>query len=779
MKKSFPFLPKGRFNLRVKLPLSIITLLVLSFILVTVISVLVSKSALTETLKRSLAAEASLQAEGIRSYLTWTRSMAVDLSTVADGITDEEASKDAIAKMLTPNEQVFGSTISYEPYAFKPDRKYWAPYYSRSKGGTLQFAQLGTSEYDYFQQPWYKIAKDSNAIILSPPYFDAGGGEIWMVTWSVPFYDNTGKLKGVATADIAFSQTQDIVRKIAVGEQGYAFLVDSNGVILGIGGQGGQYKIMEDSALISDPSQQARAWNQMVNDMVKGDAGFVDLTDPQGKTMFVAYEPIGMNTGWSLGLAYPQVELFQPATQLQNTLIFFSVLILIIASVFLLFLSRSITRPLQEITSWAKLFSQEKTHFSASQYVKSVHIKTNDEIQDLADAFNQLSGDLVSTLSTLEQRVADRTKSLANVAEIATIASSIPDLQKMLETVVHLTQRRFGLYHAHIFTYDEDTQVLQIVACGYKEGDEHEGTHGTATIPMEQEQSLVARAARTRQPVIVNDVRSDPGWLPNPLLPDTASELAVPLLVGDKLIGVMDVQSEQANAFTESDADIQMTLGSQVAVSVQNARQVQESRRLQEQYTLAIAGANDGIWDWNVVTNQVFFSPRWKEMVGYREDELNNGFADFEALLHPDDHDRVLAHVNDYLTGKRNEYDVEFRFHHKDGSYRWIRARGKALRDEKGAPYRMAGSHTDITASRTAQETIAKRAAEQEALNRITQSIQGTITIESALQVAARELGHALGMKPTLVTLDPEALPGKRTPRQLMSDQLHDSDNSN
>jgi PAS domain S-box-containing protein len=234
------------------------------------------------------------------------------------------------------------------------------------------------------------------------------------------------------------------------------------------------------------------------------------------------------------------------------------------------------------------------------------------------------------------------------------------------------------------------------------------------------------------------------------------------MIVGGKFIGVFDVQSDVVGRFTDSDIAIQTTLAAQVASSIQNALQVQESRKLQEQYTLAIEGANDGIWDWNVVTNQVFFSPRWKEMIGYREDELNNGFADFEALLHPEDHDRALETVNNYLTGKIPAYDLEFRFRHKNGSYRWIRARGKALRDENGAPFRMAGSHTDITEGKAAQENISQRARQQEAINLITQKIQSATTVESALQVTARELGHALGMKSTLVELNPATPAGEQ-----------------
>lgn len=171
-----------------------------------------------------------------------------------------------------------------------------------------------------------------------------------------------------------------------------------------------------------------------------------------------------------------------------------------------------------------------------------------------------------------EEVMEKRAKELAAVAEVSTTSSKELDIQRMLESVVHLTQRRFGLYHAHVFLFDENTQNLTISACGWKEGDEHEGTHGTTTIQIEQEQSLVARAARTRQAVIVNDVRNEPGWLPNPLLPDTASELAVPMIVGDQLLGVLDVQSDHLNAFTDEDANIQTTLASQVATALQSAQ---------------------------------------------------------------------------------------------------------------------------------------------------------------------------------------------------------------
>jgi GAF domain-containing protein len=105
-------------------------------------------------------------------------------------------------------------------------------------------------------------------------------------------------------------------------------------------------------------------------------------------------------------------------------------------------------------------------------------------------------------------------------------------------------------------------------------------------IPLAQERSLVARAARTRQAVIVNDVRSEEGWLPNPLLPDTASEMAVPLVIGDQVLGVLDVQSDRINAFSEEDANIQNTLASQVATALQNARSFSQAQRQAERETM-------------------------------------------------------------------------------------------------------------------------------------------------------------------------------------------------
>jgi putative methionine-R-sulfoxide reductase with GAF domain len=200
-------------------------------------------------------------------------------------------------------------------------------------------------------------------------------------------------------------------------------------------------------------------------------------------------------------------------------------------------------------------------------------------IQRIQFAVNQLqvsNRDLQEFSTALEQRVAARTKDLATVAEVGTATATILETDKLLQAVVDLTKERFELYHSHIYLLDESGENL-VLASGAGEPGRQMKAKGLS-IPLNREQSLVARAARERKGVIVNDVTQAPDFLPNPLLLDTRSELAVPMIVGGKVIGVFDVQSNQIGRFTESDINIQTTLAAQVSTSIQNVRSFEQSK---------------------------------------------------------------------------------------------------------------------------------------------------------------------------------------------------------
>ncbi len=190
------------------------------------------------------------------------------------------------------------------------------------------------------------------------------------------------------------------------------------------------------------------------------------------------------------------------------------------------------------------------------------------------------------------------------------------------------------------------------------------------------------------------------------------------------------------------------------AANCQLAREIAERRRTEEilreseqRWQLALRGNNDGIWDWNVKTNEVFFSTRWKEMLGYQDHEISNHLNEMFTRVHPDDRDWVTQAVLDHFAKKTPFYITEHRVLCKDGSYKWILNRGQGLWDENGNVVRMTGSHTDITERKQAEEAlssllnqletiVAERTAE---LTRINQSLQAEISQRQRIEAALRE----------------------------------------
>ena len=123
-------------------------------------------------------------------------------------------------------------------------------------------------------------------------------------------------------------------------------------------------------------------------------------------------------------------------------------------------------------------------------------------------------------------------------------------------------------------------------------------------------------------------------------------------------------------------------------------------RESEERYELAARGANDGLWDWDLLADTTYFSPRWKSMLGWEEHEISNDPDEWFRRIHPDDIDRVRSDIAAHLEEQSPHYEDEYRMLHRDGNYLWMLGRGLAVRDSSGKAYRMAGSQTDITRGR-------------------------------------------------------------------------------
>lgn len=135
-------------------------------------------------------------------------------------------------------------------------------------------------------------------------------------------------------------------------------------------------------------------------------------------------------------------------------------------------------------------------------------------------------------------------------------------------------------------------------------------------------------------------------------------------------------------------------------------RAEEELRASEERYALAAAGANDGLWDWDLRADRAFYSPRWKAMIGAGEEEPGDSPEGWLNRIHPDDARLFRVCLEAHLRGDTPQFEHEHRMLHRDGSYRWMLTRGLAVRDAEGKAYRMAGSQTDITERKVAEEQL-------------------------------------------------------------------------
>lgn len=158
-------------------------------------------------------------------------------------------------------------------------------------------------------------------------------------------------------------------------------------------------------------------------------------------------------------------------------------------------------------------------------------------------------------------------------------------------------------------------------------------------------------------------------------------------------------------------------------------RAEEELRRSQERFELAVLGSQDGMYDWDVEANHVWYSPRVRTMLGYDEHEFPNRPGETEKRVHPDDHARWRATLDGHVTGLADHVELEYRMRHKDGSYRWVRDRGVALRRADGKAYRIAGSREDITERKQAEEALRQS---EERYRSVIAAMQGGIVLVDA-----------------------------------------------
>jgi PAS domain S-box-containing protein len=181
-----------------------------------------------------------------------------------------------------------------------------------------------------------------------------------------------------------------------------------------------------------------------------------------------------------------------------------------------------------------------------------------------------------------------------------------------------------------------------------------------------------------------------------------------------EVVAVTCLLDDKPRDFTEEEQELLRIFAQRIATEIERARQAAAQsaaeaalRESEERWQYAFEGSGDGVWDWNAQTNQVYFSTRWKTMLGYEPHEIGDTFGEWDCRVHPEDKAAAYEEIRKHFDGEPDLYVSEHRLLCKDGSYKWILARGKVVtRDAHGKPLRVVGTHTDLTERKRAEERL-------------------------------------------------------------------------
>lgn len=345
-----------------------------------------SSESLLEARRQHIYALASGEANELAALLAGVSAPAGDLGATLEvhRPRDEETIYRTIEALIDENESVYGMAVAYKPFAFDPGRRLVCPYVHRCRTG-LRRAGLDTGDYNYPEWDWYKTPMELDHPIWTEPYFDEGGGNVLMTTFSAPFHRN-GEVIGVTTADVALDNLNEEVATISNTLGGHAFVVSTGGRLLAgpDAGKLGELKSIYDLA----EEKKRIDLLDLAGRMTGRGTGIVRINDwNTGKPAWVAFHPVE-GPGWSFAVMIPEEQALAPLREMARHEAYMAMGELVGLVIIVWLLVIGLTRPLRKLAAGAAQLA------SGDLSVRVEGIKPGDEIGDLAESFNNMVSEL-------------------------------------------------------------------------------------------------------------------------------------------------------------------------------------------------------------------------------------------------------------------------------------------------------------------------------------------------------------------------------------------------
>ncbi|MFO7568741.1 MAG: SpoIIE family protein phosphatase [Smithellaceae bacterium] len=364
---------------------------------------MLSRDLIVKKIEKQASEQVRGTAARIDMVLAATQKIPENLSVVLSGSPLQEERKlfGLIKSILARNSEIYGMAVAFEPYFRDRNVRHFSPYVYKENGG-IASTRIA---YDYFSWDWYRLPRESLSPVWVEPYFDEGAGNIVMSTYSVPFYrsvDAGNELAGIVTVDISLAWLQKLVSDIRIGETGYAFLISQKGTLV----------THPDAALIMNKTifdladeRGDTSLRDIASRMTGGETALVEARDllDGGDLCWLAFTPLS-TTGWSLGLVFPRNELMADVSRLYRLTLLFSAFGLLLLFCVIVWIARSITRPLRLLTAATQTMAEGRL----DEHIPAV--RRADEVGRLAASFAAMRASLQTHISDLTKTTAAKEK---------------------------------------------------------------------------------------------------------------------------------------------------------------------------------------------------------------------------------------------------------------------------------------------------------------------------------------------------------------------------------